>query len=393
MQKRKNGEGTWGNKTIKGNTYRFFRNTDGKYFYGKTDKEIREKVKAYKKQADIDKEAVKQTFGDFVLERILSRHDIKQHTIDGYENCIKGQLIDNPNHRLADYQLGTITTELIQDYYNSMKQFYSRSTIQKNYAIVAPCIKYGNKKNLFKEQIDLDEVKLPSEDAVAKKKKEINFLSDEDMEKLYKESKRINISGENTGGALGKPTYGNAANLVVFIMYTGLRLNEATDLQWKDINLKDNLMTIDSTSVMLKDRTGKAGTKYIHSTSTTKTRSGYRTIPLNNKALEVINIENELNPQHKETDYVFLTANGTKFTSRQNINRTIAIMMRRANCSIEKCSPHELRHSFGSALIRKGVDIKIVSELLGHKDISVTYNTYIHIIEEQRAKAVTMLDF
>ena len=43
MAKRKNGEGTWGEKTIKGIKYRFFRNTEGKYFYGKTDKEIKEK--------------------------------------------------------------------------------------------------------------------------------------------------------------------------------------------------------------------------------------------------------------------------------------------------------------------------------------------------------------
>lgn len=50
---------------------------------------------------------------------------------------------------------------------------------------------------------------------------------------------------------------------------------------------------------------------------------------------------------------------------------------------LDKLTPHELRHTFGSLLIKKGVDIKVVSKLLGHKDISVTYNIYIHVLQEQ----------
>ena len=66
--------------------------------------------------------------------------------------------------------------------------------------------------------------------------------------------------------------------------------------------------------------------------------------------------------------------------------------MMRAGCSIPTCTPHELRHSFGSALIKKGVDIKVVSKLLGHKDVTITYNIYIHILEEQEIEAVKSLD-
>jgi site-specific recombinase XerD len=43
-------------------------------------------------------------------------------------------------------------------------------------------------------------------------------------------------------------------------------------------------------------------------------------------------------------------------------------------------------------LIRKGVDIKVVSELLGHADVSTTYNIYVHLINEQKQKAIEMLD-
>lgn len=180
----------------------------------------------------------------------------------------------------------------------------------------------------------------------------------------------------------------------MFIMFTGLRIGEAIDLQWKDLDLseKNPKVSVTSSSVTLKNRDGDTKKKYINSSSSTKTTSGNRTIPLNKQALEIIEIEKNLNPKHKKDDYVFITENGGKIKSRQNVNRTLSNMMTRAGCSISTCTPHELRHSFGSALLKNGVDIKVVSQLLGHKDISITYNVYIHILEEQKIDAINSLN-
>ena len=214
------------------------------------------------------------------------------------------------------------------------------------------------------------------------------------MNKLYIESKRVNTNGFNFGGKIGAPTYGNNANLLMFIMFTGLRIGEAIDLQWKDLDLseKNPKVSVTSSSVTLKNRDGDTKKKYINSSSSTKTTSGNRTIPLNKQALEIIEIEKNLNTKHKKDDYVFITENGGKIKSRQNVNRTLSNMMTRAGCSISTCTPHELRHSFGSALLKNGVDIKVVSQLLGHKDISITYNVYIHILEEQKIDAINSLN-
>lgn len=46
---------------------------------------------------------------------------------------------------------------------------------------------------------------------------------------------------------------------------------------------------------------------------------------------------------------------------------------------------HALRHTFGSILVRKGVDIKVISEILGHSTVQFTYDRYIHIIKEIKA--------
>ena len=57
-----------------------------------------------------------------------------------------------------------------------------------------------------------------------------------------------------------------------------------------------------------------------------------------------------------------------------------------------KCGAHTLRHTFASLLFRNDVNVKTVSELLGHKDVAFTYNTYIHLIEQQKSKAIHLLD-
>ncbi|MEG0911635.1 MAG: tyrosine-type recombinase/integrase, partial [Ruthenibacterium sp.] len=59
----------------------------------------------------------------------------------------------------------------------------------------------------------------------------------------------------------------------------------------------------------------------------------------------------------------------------------------------EKCSLHALRHSFGSILLRDKVEIAVISQLLGHADISTTYNVYIHILEEQKIEALQSFNF
>ncbi len=64
--------------------------------------------------------------------------------------------------------------------------------------------------------------------------------------------------------------------------------------------------------------------------------------------------------------------------------------MKKAN--INHGSLHSLRHTFATKLFQNGVDAKVISDLLGHSDISVTYNIYTHVIKEQKMKAVKSLD-
>ncbi len=122
-----------------------------------------------------------------------------------------------------------------------------------------------------------------------------------------------------------------------------------------------------------------------------KTKSGYRAIPLSKRAIEIINLLNEKNPNHKLTDNLFINKNGNVI-SRSNVTRTLKSMLIRAKCEVSKCGLHALRHTFGSYLILHKINIKVVSKILGHKDITVTYNIYIHLIEQQMIEAANVFD-
>ena len=67
-------------------------------------------------------------------------------------------------------------------------------------------------------------------------------------------------------------------------------------------------------------------------------------------------------------------------------------MLVRGKCEVQKCGMHTLRHSFGSYLVSQNVNIAVVSKLMGHKDVSTTYNIYIHVLQQQQIDAVNVFN-
>ena len=118
----------------------------------------------------------------------------------------------------------------------------------------------------------------------------------------------------------------------------------------------------------------------------TKTKNGSRIIPLNTEAMRSLISLRGLNGN---TPYVFATKKGERITPR-NIDRTFRSILKR--CGIACTGVHSLRHTFASRLFAKGIDVKTVSELLGHSDVGITYDTYIHLIQEQRMTAVKAIE-
>ena len=75
MAKRKNGEGSWGIKKVGNNTYHYFRDSNGKYTYGKTIKEVNEKISNKKKEQELVL-TDKTTFGEYILNWLKTKKKV-----------------------------------------------------------------------------------------------------------------------------------------------------------------------------------------------------------------------------------------------------------------------------------------------------------------------------
>ena len=154
----------------------------------------------------------------------------------------------------------------------------------------------------------------------------------------------------------------------VLILETGLRAGEALALEWNDIDeekrtlrVNKNMIRVDGKNIVQR---------------TTKTESGKRTIPLNSKALEAIR---HLKMQQViSCPYVFATQTG-EHVGYRHLLTTMANACEAAG--VEHRGLHALRHSFASNLYARGVEVKVISKLLGHASVEITYNRYIHFFE------------
>ena len=183
----------------------------------------------------------------------------------------------------------------------------------------------------------------------------------------------------------GKRRYPLGA-FVPLMLNTGLRVSELLALKWNsDIDIENKTLTVHNNVVFVRDRSKDKGYKLLEQDSV-KTDAGQdRTIPLNDDAVAALL---DICQVTGSEPYVMTTSERTIVKPRQ-LDQMFRRIATAAGLPEEKIyGVHSLRHTFATLLLSNNVDIKTVSKLLGHSDVTVTYNTYIHVIKEQEAKAL-----
>lgn len=383
--KRKKGEGSWGKKIINGIEYQRYRkiyNGVTKEFYGRTVKEVKEKIKEfearnmYVKKTDVQK----QTFGEYLENWFVNVrvYEVESSTYLRNEQTINYHIKDSS---LYNAQMVNVDFELCQALINKLSEKYSRSTISKVYVILNMCFNYAFTKGHIGEN-PIMKVKMPKESSLVKKKKEAKWLCSADVEKLVLEAERVNTREFRIKGKVGERVYGVNAYYVILIIYTGLRIGELMALTWNDIDFKNKTLSVNKSRAK-----GKIDGKTVLYVKDPKSESGTRLIPLSDRALYALQKIKECSEPDNNSDLIV-----TNTSSESNITRTINRMLFRAGCEVEKCGLHALRHTFGSLLLEKGVDLKTISYLLGHSDITVTANIYLHITREKAINSIEVLN-
>ena len=153
---------------------------------------------------------------------------------------------------------------------------------------------------------------------------------------------------------------------VAALLDTGLRRGELLGLMWSDLNLKHGEGTIQ----VQRSVATEAGRLVIHPPK----KGSFRQNPLSDRAVDLFL------SLPRTGLYVFPNEAG-KLQDPDDFTKRVKAFMRavhREDESIPILSPHEMRHTYGTDLRRRGVDIYTIQKVMGHKNINVTSGTYVH---------------
>ena len=274
---------------------------------------------------------------------------VKIRSFNKYESVVK----DYINPLIGELDLVACNCAVIQDYVCKLINLNSSKTktpLATNtiYGIVQ-VLKQGFKLALELELILKDptlKIKLPSAT-----EKEVLALTREEQ-KIIENYCLLNPKTNYIG--------------IIISLYTGIRLGELLALTWGDIDFDKKLMFIKKTSY-----SAKIEGKYVIVVDKPKTKKSNRIIPLPEKIINLLLIHRN----NSTGDFIISTRNN-KMVEVRSYQRTFASIL--AKCSIKHYNYHCLRHTFATRALELGMDIKTLSEILGHTNVSITLNRYAH---------------
>lgn len=165
-------------------------------------------------------------------------------------------------------------------------------------------------------------------------------------------------------------------------LYTGLRIGELCALTWEDIDFEEGTLTVSKTCYCSQDEDD--GGKWQLMTDTPKTRTSFRTIPLPDHILEGLKKKKEAVPG----GYVVSMNDGTQmtpWTCRYRYDE----MLKKLN--IRHINFHGMRHTFATRAIENGMDVRTLSEILGHSNPSITLSVYTHSMNDHKKSMMQMM--
>lgn len=186
-------------------------------------------------------------------------------------------------------------------------------------------------------------------------KKELEVLTIAEQEKLVKHIKS-SVTNENIG--------------ILLSLYAGLRLGEICALQWKDIDLTEGIISITKTMQRISVENKDTKTEII--IDTPKSQKSVRKIPIPDFLLSELK---RLSDGCFKNSYL-LTSSQNKFIEPRAYQYKFKKYIKTAN--IRDINFHALRHTFATRAVEQGVDIKSLSEILGHATVNFTLDRYVH---------------
>lgn len=158
---------------------------------------------------------------------------------------------------------------------------------------------------------------------------------------------------------------------VLLCLYTGLRIGEALALEWTDIDFENGLLHVNKSC-----RDSKSGEGEKRIVDSPKTNTSRRIIPLPKQLLP------HLRKHKAKTKTLWVVSDKGQPVSVRSYQRSFELLLKKAG--VEHKGFHALRHTFATKAIECGMDVKTLSEILGHKNPTVTLNLYVHSLMDHK---------
>lgn len=364
-------DGTWWARITVGKT------PDGKQkrkaFYGKTRKEVQEKLTAALN--DINKntyiEPSKMTVEQWMRMWLQNykKNSIKPTTYSSYECVVLKHIIPE----LGGYKLIDLRNEMVQRFVNNLVDKGIRTSyITSMTSILKAALEQAVENDLISKN-PANKIKMPLKQEIDRR-----VLCVDEQEKFMEAAKEYR--------------YGN---MFLLILGTGLRIGEALALTWNDIDFDRCLLSVNRTYIeYVEYLDGKTNRK--SGVGEPKTMTSKRTIPLIPRLRDMLVEIKEQQEQEKQTlktayhdnGLIFCSLNG-EYICRGSVDKTLKRICKKAG--IEHVNPHALRHTFATRGLENGVELKVMQEFLGHASIKMTADIYTHVLPETKRDSMLKL--
>ena len=182
--------------------------------------------------------------------------------------------------------------------------------------------------------------------------------------------------------------------MLLTYLYTGMRMGEGIPLLWSDIDLERQTIHVKKKAIVCHDFEAHSAKQEVQDKC--KTKSSKRIIVITSGLAMILaehkevmrNRAKQLGEEWSEDSLVFRNSRGNMVYSR-NLQWVLYRILDKAG--IEGATKHTLRHTYATRCFEAGVDIKAISEQLGHANVKTTYNIYVHLLEDTKAKEIDKL--
>lgn len=376
MGKRSNGEGT------------IFKRSDGRwcaayfdkeyhrhYVYGKTQKEIKQKLKEKMSEVNASIKNKGITVDDWMVQYLdeYKKNEVKETTywsyVDLYEKHIKKSDVG-----LSELQ--SLTSQQLQKFYNDKKEHdYNPKTIRHIYVLINSALDKAVQIKLINENVNRQTV-IPKKEAYTAK-----VLSAQEVKKILENARDDKLYP-----------------IIALEIYTGLRKGEIMALKWENISFDQKELYVEGSLCRVVNEVKEDGSKcYEYRIMEPKTAKSKRVVPLLPGAIEALKMQQKMQEQDKEKyseiyndqGLVFARCDGTFLSQRAFMDKYHAFL----RCyGVSDVRFHDLRHTFATLLLEAGESPKAIQELLGHSTYSTTMDIYAHVTKKGKVNAIKKLD-